>query len=416
MAGKVEIATTTHSTEEVASILSEYTSARLLKRTQLFGGYSGSNYRVDLDDGSAFVLKITNGYSAEHAELMCQTANHLSEAGYYKDCCLPIPRRQQHNDNQEQDQRKFRFVSKKEKKGVPAFLLTFVEGRQADAVMRERPDLASAVMRGIGGGLARMHIAASGITQEEARRLKIRWYQTDGGCCDVQDQIDGKVLSSILNCIDEKKRDVFLNTFYNTELAALRKEMKLAVTVKEGINKYDDKEETEKNISLEHGICHGDPFADNVLVFSDTGKLSALVDIEDFCAGPVLFDLCCCAIGCCFKQQSDCDDGSTKYPQVLDMNLLKALLKGYCADRKIPQIERDHFIPFMRLTLLCNCSWRFVKFNVSNNSDDKDTDDFPEEAKNSYLELQHRIEYLRDPEVVQQIKSLLLAQEDSTTN
>ena len=93
MAGKVEIATTTYSTEDLDFILSEYTSTQLLKRTQLFGGYSGSNYRVYLDDGSVFILKITNGYLAEHVKLMCQTNNHLGEAGYYKDCCLPIPRR-----------------------------------------------------------------------------------------------------------------------------------------------------------------------------------------------------------------------------------------------------------------------------------------------------------------------------------
>ena len=121
MAGKIEIATTTHSIEDLAFILSEYTSAQFLKWTQLFGGYSGSNYHVYLDDGSAFVLKITNGYLAEHAELMCQTANHFGEVGYYKDCCLPIPRRQQHNDNQQQDQQRFWFLSKKGKKGVPAF-------------------------------------------------------------------------------------------------------------------------------------------------------------------------------------------------------------------------------------------------------------------------------------------------------
>ena len=25
------------------------------------------------------------------------------------------------------------------------------------------------------------------------------------------------------------------------------------------------------------------------------------VNIEDFCIRPLLFDLCCCAIGCCFR-------------------------------------------------------------------------------------------------------------------
>lgn len=387
MAAKIQIATTAHSPEEVASILSEYTSATLLERTQLFGGYSGSNYRVDLDDGCTFVLKITNGYSAEHAELMCRTAHHLGEVGY-KDCCLPILKIA---DESIASNNAFRFVSTKEEKGVPAFLLTHMEGRQADIVMREHPLLANAVMKGIGGGLARMHAAASGITQDVAGKLGIRWYQTDGGCCDVQDQVDGKILSKILMCTDDRKRDLFLDHFYSKELSSLRVEMQLA-------NRSSTKEGA---FTFTHGVSHGDPFADNVLVRKETGELSAFIDIEDFCVGPLIFDLCCCVIGCCFKVVTDKEDST----QVLDMALLEALLIGYCAHRKLPQIERDHFVPFMRLTLLCNCSWRFVKFNVKLRDDN--VDEFPEEARNSYLELQERVEYLHHPDVVQSIRNLL---------
>lgn len=371
MAAKLEIATTTHSTDEVAMILSDFTSSSdpLLKRTQLFGGYSGSNYRVDLAGGATFVLKITNGYSAEHAELMCRTAFYLGEMGY-KDCCLPIPKR---------DEATFRFVSTKEQNQVPAFLLTYADGREADRVMREQPHLATTVMSGIGGGLARMHSAVTGISQEKAETLGLRWYATDGGCCDVQGQVDGTVLATILDCKEVLNHD-FVQNFYQSELAALQNEMQLA---KEG--------------KLPHGITHGDPFADNVLVNSETGELSAFIDVEDVCVGPLLFDLACCAIGCCFKEASARDG---EHEQVLDMPVFEALLKGYCADRKLCQVEMDHFVPFMRLTLLCNCCWRFVKFNIK-------TRDVPEEAKNYYLELQRRIEYLQDPEIVQGINKIL---------
>jgi Ser/Thr protein kinase RdoA (MazF antagonist) len=371
MAAKLEIATTTHSTDEVAIIVSDFisTSVPLRKQTQLFGGYSGSNYRVDLADGSTFVLKITNGYSAEHAELMCRTVYYLGETGY-KDCCLPIPKR---------DKATFRFVSTKEHMQVPAVLMTYADGRQADRVMREQPHLATTVMRGIGGGLARMHNAVTGISQEQAETLGIRWYATDGGCCDVQNQVDGAVLATILDCKEVLDHD-FVQNFYQSEFSALQNEMQLA---KEG--------------KLMHGITHGDPFADNVRVNSETGELSAFIDVEDVCVGPLLFDLACCAIGCCFKEAS-AQDGKRR--QILDMPVLEALLKGYCADRKLPQIEKDHFVPFMRLTLLCNCCWRFVKFNIQ-------TRDVPEEARNSYLELQWRIEYLRDPDIVRGINKLL---------
>jgi hypothetical protein len=246
--------------------------------------------------------------------------------------------------------------------------------------MREQPYLATTVMSGIGGGLARMHTAVTVSSQDEAEKVgPLRWYAKDGGCCNVQDQVDGKVLATILSC-KEVLEHGFVQHFYGSELTPLRVEMQLA---KEG--------------NLVHGITHGDPFADNVLVNSETGELSAFIDIEDFCVGPLLFDLACCAIGCCFKQ-SPAHDGEHK--QVLDMPLLEALLKGYCAVRKLPQLEKDHFVPFMRLTLLCNCCWRFVKFNVHSR-------DVPEEARNSYLELQRRIEYLKYPVIVQDINKLL---------
>jgi Ser/Thr protein kinase RdoA (MazF antagonist) len=382
MAPKLEIATTSHSLEELAPIVSDYTSSRLLERKQLFGGYSGSNYRVDLEDGSTFVLKVTNGYTAEHAELMCRTAYHLGRNDY---CCLPITRIRQSTSEDDEDDAatknddsaKFRFVSLNETHGVPAFLLTFVEGKQADQVMREQPHLATNVMRGIGGGLARMHAAAS-MTREKAQTIGLRWYEKDGGCCDVQDQVNGTVLASIDQC-QEIQNHEFL-PFYKKELSLLQSEMRLAK-------------------DMEMGITHGDPFADNVLVHCETGDLSAFIDIEDCCAGPLLFDLACCAIGCCFNESSSSAQEGT---QVLDFQLLEALLDGYCSDRKLALVERDHFVAFMKLTLLCNCCWRFVKFNVQSSRDD-----VPEEARNSYLELQRRIEYLHDLGVAQKISAVL---------
>lgn len=371
MAPKLEIASTTHSLEELAPIVSEYSSSRLVERKQLFGGYSGSNYRVDLEDGSTYVLKITNGYTAQHAELMCLTAFHLGKNGY-RDCCLPIRRMSHAAVN---DDANFRFVSLKEKRGEPAFLLTFVEGKQADQVMREQPLLATNVMRGIGGGLARMHAAAS-MSGDKAQEIGLRWYEKDGGCCDVQDQVKGAVLASIDQCKAVQDHDFV--PFYKKELTLLQAEMHLAQ-------------------AMEMGITHGDPFADNVLVNSESGELAAFIDIEDVCVGPLLFDLACCVIGCCFSESSD---QSTK--QVLDMQLFEALLDGYCRDRKLPLVEREHFVPFMRLTLLCNCCWRFVKFNVKS-----ERKDVPEEARNSYLELQRRIEYLHDHDEVIRINSII---------
>lgn len=141
---------------------------------------------------------------------------------------------------------------------------------------------------------------------------------------------------------------------------------------------------------------HRDPFADNVLVEPLTGDLVAFIDIEDVCVGPLLFDIACCAIGCCFTVENG--------EQVIDMTLLKALLKGYYTERSLSRLEQEHFVAFMRLTLLCNCHWRFVKFNSKSSRDD---DTVPEEAKNSYIELLQRIEYLRKASVVNKINPML---------
>jgi len=390
---KLHIASSTHSTDELSSILAEYTPAPLIAQKQLFGGYSGSSYLVHLQDDSksTFVLKVSNGYTPEGTEFMCRTAHHLGVLGY-KDCCLPIPKRTEfckdsgssNNSDDEGDRDQYKFVSLKEQNGVPAFLLSHVEGNQADSVIRDNPLLATAVMRGIGGGLGRMHAASAGIGKTEALRLGLRWYEKDGGCCDVEDQFLGKISTKIMQ--SSARRHDFV-PFYVKELKALRTEMQL---VKDG--------------TLAVGITHGDPFADNVLVNPDTGELSSFIDIEDICCGPLLFDLACCAIGCCFKVSStgDEDEKDSRYPQVLDMSLLAALIDGYWADRRLPEVEKQHFVAFMRLTLLCNCCWRFVKFNV-----DSAIDNVPEEAKNSYLELKRRIDYLHDVDAVAQIERLL---------
>ena len=115
-------------------------------------------------------------------------------------------------------------------------------------------------------------------------------------------------------------------------------------------------------------------------------------NVEDFCIGPLIFDVACCASACCFRT-----DGA------LDIRRLRALLGGYAAVRPLTCIERASFLAFMRLTMfvcgtrsydapvclcvlvplacfaaaktqsfahrhrdcrLCNCTWRFINFNI----------------------------------------------------
>ena len=243
MAAKINIASSTHSTAELSTILSEYTTAPIKSSKQLFGGYSGSSYLVELDASPSsptqYVLKVSNGYTHDDAEFMCRTAAYLGSVGF-EDCCLPIPKMKQKRDPS------YVYVSKLESNGVPSFLLTYVKGQQADKIMRESPHLAKVVMRGIGGGLGRMHALSSGIDAEKAKASGIRWYENDGGCCDVQDQYEDKILGKIMSDPDASQHEFV--EFYKRELTDLKNELGL---VKAGM--------------FDMGVTHGDPFADNIM-------------------------------------------------------------------------------------------------------------------------------------------------------
>jgi hypothetical protein len=249
-APKLQISTSSHSNEELSSILADFMSCSghgptsLRSSRQLFGGYSGASYLVEIgtpkaDDQHAtaqYVLKVSTGYTHDDAEFMCRTASHLGAVGY-REMCLPIAKMKQKRAPYTNDP--YVYVSQRESNGIPAFLLNYVEGEQADKVMRDNPKLAPVVMRAIGGGLGRMHSTSVGLDKEKAARNGLRWYETDGGCCDVEDQVQDKVLNKIMADPDARKHEFV--AFYKRELDDLKKEMKLA-----------------KDGSLALGITHGE--------------------------------------------------------------------------------------------------------------------------------------------------------------
>ena len=140
---------------------------------------------------------------------------------------------------------------------------------------------------------------------------------------------------------------------------------------------------------LPTGVLHADPFLDNVLVSPASGALAGFVDLEDVCLGPLLFDVACCACAACF----DADTGA------LDLGRFRALMGGYSAARPLAAQERAVFVAFMRLTMLCNCAWRFKNFNV----------DHPElvAMKDAHVELQQRIEALHEKGNVDRLQACL---------
>ena len=68
---------------------------------------------------------------------------------------------------------------------------------------------------------------------------------------------------------------------------------------------------------------------------------------------------------------------------MLDKLRLQALMSGYTSKRPLTNVETEELCRFCRVALLCNCSWRFVNFNIDHRE--------IENCRNAYVELRDRI-------------------------
>lgn len=121
------------------------------------------------------------------------------------------------------------------------------------------------------------------------------------------------------------------------------------------------------------GIVHGDPFMDNVMVYSD-GSLAGLVDFEDACIGPVVFDIGSAIAGSCFVNEEQ-----------IDWESVSALLQGYIQTRPLLSEEKQNLFDFIAVALLCNCAFRFITHHGGANS-------------NAFRDLYEKLRYLRKNE------------------
>jgi len=239
--------------------------------------------------------------------------------------------------------------------GTPACLLTWVEGVAADKVVsNEGGPGAVTVLRGLGEGMARLH-SVPVPTDSTLRTI------SDGGGCDVRMHVNNEIFPVLQS--SPHTRDHEFVPFYERQL----------VTLKEGMA-----------LELPSGVLHGDPFLDSVLVDPAGGSFSGFVDLEDVAVGPLLFDFACCASACCFRSDN-----------TLDTCRLKSLIEGYTSVRRLTTLEETSLVDFMRLTMLCNCTWRFKHFNIDHRE--------AEECRNAYVELQRRNEHLELSEVIASI-------------
>lgn len=352
MTAKAEVAKETLSVAEVEALCTYFPVALPIREHRpLFGGYSGTSIAVVGADGTKAVLKICNDYTVADATSQAAVAAHAAAAGFMG-VCAPMLRK---------DGSGCVFPRAD---GTPVMMLTWVEGKAVDKVLSSGDVDKATILASVGAGLAALHsVPVSAST-------KLRACEKGSGACDVSKHISGELMRKMKGSVHTKAHP-FVTECYMTECASLTQSMGA-----EG---------------LPRGVLHGDPFLDNMLCDPKTvsattsathppfrmlmlsprvsqGELVGLVDLEDFCLGPLLFDVACCASACCFR-----DDGA------LDIRRLRALLEGYAAVRPLTPVERKHFLAFMRLTMLCNCTWRFINFNIDHRE--------IEECRNAHVEV-----------------------------
>mmetsp|Transcript_6593 Transcript_6593/g.16729 ORF Transcript_6593/g.16729 Transcript_6593/m.16729 type:complete len:387 (-) Transcript_6593:229-1389(-) len=348
---KADVDISTLTRDQIADTLAnEWGLHSLTEYKKLYGGYSGSNYKV-VTEGGTFCLKVANGYPPSEVEDMALVMDAVYTGGFDR-CCRALPLAKEGSP--------YRFIATKGLPG-PTMVLTFVVGVAADKVIEQGVDC-RAVLRSVGENLARFHSVSSD------QSSKLRTYR-EGGACLVWDHMRGAILEKIKAC--PHTVDHPYSKFYAARLAELQTSMKLP--------------------DLPSGPLHGDCFLDNVLADPSTGEVAGFVDLEDATLGPLIFDLAVCAIGSCFNPSPAND---------LDYDRLEALLNGYCStSRTLTPTEVDHFVPFMRLALMCNCTWRFVNFNI----DHREIAD----CRDTYVELQQRIVALEDPATVAKVDAMV---------
>jgi aminoglycoside phosphotransferase (APT) family kinase protein len=306
--------------ETIVRILVANSDVRVTHYMYLFGGLSTTTIRVDFQDGQKAILKVffPNDPGIESIQ------NAMDICQYIHAHCASLPITHPLGDGV------VRLVEL-EKFSAPCILMNYID----NSIAADRAGVDRwRVMAELGTALSNLHripvpSPCSLMTYEQS------------GAVDLAKHARGDFVDAIA-----KKG--------NSEFAKLYANM---------IASYF------KNIgSSKLGIIHGDPFLDNVLLDKSTLRLAGLVDFEDACIGPVLFDIGSAIAGNCF-------DSTYR----LDRESVSAFLGAY----RLSSDEELEYIPrFIRMALTCNTAFRFLTFYGTGNNDD------------TYLELKHKLDHM----------------------
>ena len=244
MTAKAAVSKGVHSTSELADLLSEWFVSPLRAHKRLFGGYSGSTYRVELTDGTVAVLKICHGYSREDVEAQARIMAHLRANGF-EGACFALPRLKRADGAVKAVAAPMYTAQARD--GSPSCVLTYVEGESAARMIDSGGAEVETVLAAVGAGLARLHQV--NVTNDNTALRNF----TQGGACSLQRQLSGEFAASLRTSehVNGEEPHPFIS-FYEEQLTGLR----------EAINV--------PNLPL--GVLHGDPFLDNAHFCPATGR------------------------------------------------------------------------------------------------------------------------------------------------
>ena len=370
--------------------------------TKLYGGYSGSNYRARCGDGREVLLKLLHDTNEDEVTVQVEALRHMRRAGFLR-TAFPQPVAPQARGAAPPAASSSFWVSAAPSHGAGSFalVLDFLRGAPVDGLLARWEQAAAAADQGgrgqgqeEGGGGTRARIAATAATLAVFRQVggllaslhavplplptdppssgpAAFRTATGGGACTCTAEIGRELLcgGGALAQDTAVAADPFV--------ALLRERLPALQRLADGAE-------------LPRSLLHGDPFMDNILALEaevtrgDDGaaaaaagtdaparvELQGIVDWEDVCAGPRLFDVACAAIGGCFLPPGSATErhclgiARSGSGGCLDLGRLEALLSGYQQEARPPlcRAEREALVPAMQGALLCNAFFRFRKF------------------------------------------------------
>jgi len=255
--------------DELADYLSQYDIGELLSYKGIAEGVENSNFLLHTSTGSFILTLYEKRVAKGDLPFFLGLMTHLAAHGI--NCPQPVK-----NRNGE---------ALGALAGRPAAIITFLEG-----IWPRKPNAAHCA--GVGGVLAKMHVAGRDFAMSRANALSVKGWRP--------------LFDAAAARADELQQG--LRDFISAELAYLEG----------GVWPRD----------LPQGVIHADLFPDNVFFLSE--RLSGIIDFTFACHDTLAYDVAICLNAWCFEPDHS-----------FNVTKARAFLNAYARERKLSEAEQD---------------------------------------------------------------------------